>query len=222
MTFGGLKDAITEYLTLEGWSNTSTPPVAADLANAALAQFSWMGQYLRGSADITMVAGTHTYSLTATTADAWARVTACAWTDGAGELDSTSEEVLSVDEPTWFVAASGTPRMYWCPKPGYIRVYPTPASSGKVLRVIGSRCEPTLSATDGVIVAPLPFHDAIAQLGAALHAQKYAVSDAQQAKVSLWKSNAESAASELRATMNSDRLPFTRRLRLSGSPRVRV
>ena len=222
MTFGALKDTITEYLTLEGWTNTSTPPVTADLANAALAQFSWMAEYIRGSADITMVAGTNLYSLTATTADAWARISACAFTDGSGQLERTSEEVLSVDEPTWFVAASGSPRLYWSPKPGFIRVYPTPASSGKVLRVVGARCEPTLSATDGAFLAPLPFHDAIAQLGAALHAQKYAVSEAQQSRVALWKSNASDAALALKATMMSDRLPFARRLSLQGTPRVRV
>lgn len=222
MTFGGLKDAITEYLTLEGWTNTSTPPVTADLANAALAQFSWMGQYIRGSADITMVANTHTYSLTATTADAWCRVTAAAWTDGGGNLELYSEETLSQDEPDWFVAAAGTPRIYMTTKPGSIRVYPTPSSSGRVLRVIGARCEPTLSATDGVIIAPLPFHDAIARLGASLHASKYAVTDTQRAKVAEWKDAAANAATELRATMNGDHLPFARRARQVYSPRVRV
>lgn len=219
MTFGALKDRITELLTLEGWTNTDTPPNEDDLGNAALAQFSWEAEYLRGSVDVTTVIGTHTYTLVGTDLASWKRITAVACTDGS-ILEQSSEEELTLDEPGWFVNGNSVPRLYWSPKPDYIRLYPTP-SAVKVYRVIGVKCEPDRTDND-TLIPPAVFHDHIARLGAAIYAETYAITDVQQARVEKWRSDAMSAATELRASMSSNRLPFRRIARLSGSPRVRV
>lgn len=213
---------VTELLTLEGWTNTATPPDTAALVNSALALFSWDGEYLRGSADITMVANTHTYSLVSASAEDWKRVSAVAWVGGSGLLEQKSEEQLCNQEPEWFVQAAGTPRCYWLPKPNNLRVYPTPDASGGVLRVIGVRCEPTLSSGTSSPLCPKPFHDNVCQVAAAIYAKPYALSADQVAKVQSWLDAGGAGATAVRSAMISNHMPFARRGIESGGMRVRV
>jgi hypothetical protein len=197
MTFAQLKARAELLCSIEGWANVSPSPDWGSLVNQALTIFSDAGAYIPAGENLTTVQGQAEYSLTAPDYCVVLAVTYNAQT----VLLQSSETLIEELDSLWIDRANGTPERWWLSQPNKVRVWPPPATAGVTMKVRGRRVETTLTNASDTPVAPVAYHENIAELAAWLQGKTYAQSPQQLAKVELWRTNAEQGAKRLRARL---------------------
>jgi hypothetical protein len=161
VNFGALKVRAASLARLAGYEEVQPAPDWATIVNQALAEFSWEAEYCTGTATVTLVADTPTYTVAVGSGGEWKRFTDAVL--GAGtRLYLTDENLLRRENPNWILAPAGDPSRFWVVSPGLVQFYPTPSSSGGVVTLRGRRADTPLSADTDAPTCAAVFHEGIA------------------------------------------------------------
>lgn len=204
MTYAEMKTRVADLCRLEGWSDLPTPPDWGGLVNRALSEFSALGEYLWDEYSFSTVAGTAEYSLLDTDTRDWIGIHGVAYGSTPSTLYRSNPAEQAIMSPTWWRDTGGSPAYWWLSAPNTIRLHPIPDAVDTVY-VIGTRAEPALTSDTDTPTANDRYHDPICKLAASYHGETYATSEAQMAKVKIWREEALKAADSCRASLMEGR-----------------
>jgi len=173
MNYTALQSRITDLCSFAGWTDLSSTPDYADLANRGYRQVCWNTQVYKTTATITTVASQNLYTLSGTDVIA---VYDCIYGTSLPIYPSSELEQRRQDN-LWMFRAAGSPRWFWMQNPNSLYLYPAPVTSGDTVTLYLSRLPADMSAGGDLPAFPVTFHDAIAYRGACLLGERYATGD---------------------------------------------
>jgi hypothetical protein len=220
MNYADMRTRVVDLCRLEGWVDLPAPPDWGGLVNRALAEFSALGEYIWDEHSFTTVAGTAQYSLLDTDTRDWINIHSVAYGSTPSVIERSNPSEQAIISATWWRDTGGTPAYWWLSSPNTMRLHPVPNATVTVY-VIGTRAEPVLTADADIPDAYERFHDAVCKIAAAYHGETYATSEAQIAKVRLWRDDGLKAAETCRSALMEGRaITWTRQVQ--SAPRRTV
>jgi len=175
MQFSDLQARAQLLASLEGWSDVSPAPTWSTLVNEAWYQFSWDGECIIGTQNITTVVGQAAYTLTGV----WKKVIDVVYdTAGANTgILRSDEDYERWANPTWRAQANAPSSRYTFAPFSTITLIPPPSAIVTV-SVRGLVQGTALVNSTDVPPVPDPLQEAICIYAAYLQGKVYMVGDA--------------------------------------------